>query len=96
MKWILRILAAPIIIMLALSITLCGFLLKTSAFVFGLLGTVCGLLGFIILLTGATINGVIVLIIAFLISPLGLPMLAAWFLGRLQSLRYFIQGKIYG
>lgn len=96
MKWIFRILAAPVVVLLTLLVSACALVLKVSAFVFGLLGTICGLLGIAILLTGATVNGVIVLIMAFLISPLGLPMLAAWMLGLLQNLRYAIQDKVYG
>ena len=84
------------VVLLTLFVSICALVLKISAFVFGLLGTICGLLGIAILLTGATVNGIIVLIIAFLISPLGLPMLAAWMLGLLQSLRYTIQDKVYG
>ena len=41
-------------------------------------------------------NGIILLVFAFLISPVGLPMIAAWLLGKIQGLRYFIQNKIYG
>lgn len=96
MKWILKILAAPVVAVLALFVMVCGLLLKISAYVFGMLGTICGLLGIVVLLTGATMNGIIVLTIALLISPLGLPMLAAWALGRLQGFRYFIQDKVYG
>ena len=41
-------------------------------------------------------NGIILLVIAFLVSPMGLPMAAAWLLGKLQALRYTIQDWIYG
>lgn len=40
-------------------------------------------------------NGIIVLVFAFLISPFGLPMLAAWLLGKLQDLRYALQDWLY-
>lgn len=96
MKWVFRILAAPVVVLLGLFVSACALLLKISAYVFGLLGTICGLLGIVILLTGATMNGIIVLTIAFLICPLGLPMLAAWLLGRLQTMRYTIQERVYG
>ena len=36
------------------------------------------------------------LVIAFLISPYGLPMLATWLLAKLHVLRYAIQDRIYG
>jgi len=96
MKWLLRILLAPVMISLALFANICALLLKISAYVFGLLGTILGLLGIVVLLTGKTANGIIVLVLAFLVSPLGLPMLAAWLLGRIQSLRYVIQDRVYG
>ena len=37
----------------------------------------------------------ILLVIAFLISPMGLPTAAAWLLGKVQGLRYAIQDRIY-
>ena len=37
----------------------------------------------------------ILLVIAFLISPMGLPTAAAWLLGKFQSLRYAIQDRVY-
>ena len=44
----------------------------------------------------ALIFGVILLVIAFLVSPLGLPMAAAWLVGKVQDLRYAIQDAVYG
>ena len=37
----------------------------------------------------------ILLVIAFLISPMGLPTAVAWLLGKVQGLRYAIQDRIY-
>ena len=77
-------------------IWLCGLTLKLSAWVFGIIGTVLGILGLAILLLDSVTNGIIVLVIAFLASPLGLPMLAAWMIGQMQRFRYFVQDAIYG
>ena len=41
-------------------------------------------------------NGVILLVMAFLISPMGLPLAAIWLLGKVQSLKFAIQDKVYG
>ena len=41
-------------------------------------------------------NGIILLVIAFLVSPLGLPMAAVWLVGKVQDLRYAIQDAVYG
>ncbi len=38
----------------------------------------------------------IVLVIAFLLSPYGLPLAAIWLLGKVQDLKFAIQDKVYG
>ena len=48
-----------------------------SSFIFGLASTVVALLGIAVLVTYSPQNGIILLVIAFLVSPLGLPMPAA-------------------
>ncbi len=94
MKLILKTLAAPVVA-LALFIWICTGLLYCSAFLFGLAGTIVAILGVTVLVTYSPQNGIILLVIAFLISPMGLPM-AAWLLGYIQDLRYAIQDRIYG
>ena len=96
MRFLLKIVFAPAIALLAILIWLCGLTLKLSAWVFGIIGTVLGILGLVILLLDSVTNGIIVLVIAFLASPLGIPMLAAWMLGQMQRFRYFVQDAIYG
>ena len=96
MKFILKILFAPVIAALAVIIWIFAFVLKLSAWFFGILGTVFGILGFAILLLDSVVNGIIVLVFAFLVSPLGLPMLAAWLIGQIQRFRYFVQDAVYG
>ena len=96
MRVLLKIVFAPAISILAILIWLCGLTLKLSAWVFGIIGTVLGILGLAILLLDSVTNGIIVLAIAFLASPLGLPMLAAWMIGQMQRFRYFVQDAIYG
>ena len=95
MRFLLKIVFAPAIAILAVLIWLCGLTLKLSAWVFGIIGTVLGILGLAILLLDSVTNGIIVLVIAFLASPLGLPMLAAWMIGQMQRFRYFVQDEIY-
>ena len=96
MKFLLKILFAPVIVMLALIVWLSALILRLSAWVFGIIGTIFGILGLAILILDSVTNGIIVLVFAFLVSPLGLPMLAAWAIGQIQRLRYFVQDAIYG
>ena len=54
------------------------------------------LLGVAVLITYSPQNGAILLVMAFLISPMGLPLAAIWLLGKVQSLKFAIQDWAYG
>ena len=96
MKFILKVLFAPIIAVLAVFIWLCALTLRMSAWALGIVSTILGILGLAVLLLVSVTNGIIVLVIAFLVSPVGLPMAAAWMIGQMQRFRYFVQDAIYG
>ena len=96
MKFLLKILFVPVIVILTLIIWTFALILRLSAWVFGIIGTIFGILGLAILLLDSVTNGIIVLVIAFLVSPVGLPMLAAWTIGQMQRFRYFVQDAVYG
>lgn len=96
MKFVLKILFAPVIAALVVLVSALALILNLSAWVFGIASTILGILGLAVLLLDNAANGGIVLVIAFLVSPIGLPMLAAWMLGQIQRFRYFIQDAVYG
>lgn len=89
MKLLLKKIFAPINFVLALLIWICAGILHCTAFLFGLAGCLVATLGITVLLTYSVQNGIILLVIALAISPLGLPMAAAWCLGQLQAFRHF-------
>ena len=96
MKFILKVLFAPIIAVLVGFIWLCALTLRMSALALGIVSTILGILGVAVLLLVSVTNGIIVLVIAFLVSPVGLPLAAAWMIGQMQRFRYFVQDAIYG
>ena len=96
MRILLKILAAPIIAVLAIFVWLCSGVLYISAWVFGIAGTLMGILAVYVFFTNTIVAGIIFTVLAVLVSPLGIPMFAAWLLGKLQDLRYFIQERVYG
>lgn len=53
-----------------------------------------GFLGLAVLITYSVQNGIILLVIAFLVSPFGLPMLAVRLLGFLQDANYTLRDFI--
>lgn len=88
MRLLLKILAAPVVVVLTVFVWICVLLLHISALALGLAGMVVGLLGLAVLVTYSVKNGVILLVFAFLLSPYGLPMLAVRVLGVVQNLNY--------
>lgn len=73
MRLILKILAAPLVVALTLFVWICTILLYCTGMVLGLAALVVALLGVAVLVTYSLQNGIILLVIAFLISPMGLP-----------------------
>ena len=96
LKCLLMIVTAPVIWVLTLFVWLCMGLIYISGLVLGLLSTVIALLGVAVLITYSPQNGAILLVMAFLISPMGLPLAAIWLLGKVQDLKYAIQDRVYG
>ncbi len=96
LKCLLMIVTAPVILVLTLFVWLCMGLIYISGLVLGLLSTVIALLGVAVIITYSPQNGVILLVIAFLISPMGLPLAAIWLLGKVQDLKFAIQDWVYG
>ena len=71
-------------------------LVYVSGLVLGLISMILALLGVAVLITYSPQNGFILLLMAFLISPMGLPLAAIWLLGKVQSLKFAIQDWVYG
>ena len=94
MKLLLKILAAPVVAVLTVFVWVCVLMLHISALILGLAGTVVALLGLAVLITYSVKNGIILLVIAFLLSPFGLPMLAVRVLGLLQNVNYALRDFI--
>ena len=88
MKAILKVLTFPIVLILDLFTWICVGLISCSAILFKLASAILAILAVAVLITYSVQNGLILLTLAFLVSPLGLPMIAVWLLGGLQ--------KIYG
>lgn len=86
MKLIIKILSTPVTLAIDLFTLVCIGLISFSAFFLRLASSVIALLGVTVLATYSPKNGLILLTIAFLVSPMGLPMIAVWVLGRLQSI----------
>ena len=85
MKLIFKILTAPVTLAIDLFNLVCIGLISFPAFFLRLASGIVGTLGILVLVTYSVKNGLILLTIAFLVSPMGLPMLAVWILSVLQG-----------
>lgn len=86
MKLIFKILTAPVTLAIDLFTLVCIGLISFSAFFLRLASGIVGILGILVLVTYSVKNGLILLTIAFLVSSMGLPMLAAHILTGLQRI----------
>ena len=91
MKWILKILTFPVVLLIDLLTLVCVGIISCAALPLRIVSGIIALLGTAVLVTYSPKNGMILLIIAFLFSPMGLPMLAVWILSILQSISQFIK-----
>ena len=96
LKLLLKILVAPVILALTLFVWICVGIVYVSGLVLGIISMVIALLGVAVLLTCSLQNGIILLVMAFLIIPFGLPLAAIWLLGKVQDLKFLIQDLVYG
>ena len=86
MKAILKVLTFPIVLIVDLFTWICVGLITCSAILFKLASAILAILAVAVLVTYSVQNGLILLTLAFLVSPLGLPMIAVWLLGGLQKI----------
>ena len=95
MKLILKILAWPVTLMIPALVWICAVVFSRAAPLFALASALISALALAVLLSGAAKNAAILALVAFLVSPLGLPMLAAKLLGGLVSVNNAMKNFIY-
>lgn len=96
MRILLKILVSPVILLLILLIWLCSSALYCSAYILGFICTVLSLAGLASLILYSVPYGLLLLLLAFLVSPFGFPMAAVLILAKLQDLRYMVQDWVFG
>ena len=84
MKAVLRLLTLPIRAVITVLIWICALLIRISGKILGLASSLLLLLGFAVL-SYSTKNSLMVFALAFLISPIGLPMIAVGMLSVLSK-----------
>ena len=88
---ILKILAAPVMVALSLLAAMVTFLFCVASAVCELGCIVLTLLSLILFIGGQTVGGIVFLVLAFLVSPFGVPAIAEWLVDKLHSAKFALR-----
>ena len=86
MRIILKILAAPFVVVLTVLWAVLVFLFCWAETILQIVSGLAGLLAIILFITGQTTGGIVFGVIAFLICPLGLPAIAKWLIDKIGDM----------
>ncbi len=96
MKTAIKILFAPIIALMWLAVKIGALITYISGLALGIASGIIAAISIVYMLTGTVRNGIIGLVIAYLLSPYGIPMFTIMLLGIIQRARVDLQNRIYG
>ena len=96
MRLIFKLLAFPFVLVTGLLYLVCKFLVIASGAVLGILSGIVFLASLVLFFTAGVWAGLAWLVIAFLISPYGLPMAAAWLVGMIGRANHALKDFIFG
>ena len=94
-KVLLGILMGPVVLALKLLVLFLTFVMAVSSTVLGVVSALLGLLAVLTCFALSWQNGLGMLVVAWLVSPLGIPLAAAWALGGLEKLEDWVVEKVY-
>lgn len=96
MRLIFKLLAFPFVLVTGLLYLVCKFLVIASGAVLGILSGIVFLASLVLFFTDGMWAGLAWLVIAFLISPYGLPMAAAWLVGMIGGANHALRDFVFG
>lgn len=94
MRIILKVIAAPFVLALTLIVAVLNFSVSLASWVFSILSLIAAVCGVFDLFQGDTAQGLYWLVVAFIVSPFGLPAVAGWLIDRLDDLNYSLKSFI--
>lgn len=95
MKILLKIIFAPVIFILWILIKMASIFTYVSGLALGVASGITAVISLIYLMTGSVSNAIVGLILAYLLSPYGLPLFVIMILGVIQNFKYKLQDGIY-
>lgn len=95
MKMAMKVLFAPIIALMWLAVKIGAAITYISGLALGIASGIIAFISIVYMLTGTVVNGLIGLVISYLLSPYGIPMFTIMLLGIIQRIRVNLQSYIY-
>lgn len=96
MRLIGKLLALPFVLITGILYLFCKFFVVISGAVLGILSGIVFLASLALFYTAGLWAGLAWLVIAFLISPYGLPMAAAWLVGMIGGANHALRDFVFG
>ncbi|NCB50267.1 MAG: hypothetical protein EOM54_00095 [Clostridia bacterium] len=96
MRIILKILAAPFVVVLTIFVAVITFLFCVAGAVCGVASIIVTLLAIVAFIAGQTTGGIACFVIAFLVSPFGILAIADWLIEKLHNLNFALRDFITG
>ena len=96
MKILLKILCAPVMLLVWIAIKIGAAIAYISGLALGIISGIIAVISIVYMFTGAMVNGLIGLVIAYLLSPYGIPMFTIMMLGVVNGIRENLKYVIYG
>ena len=94
-KLFLKIIFAPLWLLLTIFIGIFSMLIGIAAWIFCIVAIVLGIVGIFVMITETVKDGLLVLFLACLLSPWGIPMFATWVLSKFIFFREWLTAKVY-
>ena len=94
MRIILKIFAAPFVVVLTVSWAVLVFVFAWAETILNIISGIAVLLAIILFIIGQPTGGIVFAVIAFLISPVGLPAVAGWLIDKLGDLNEAVKDFI--
>lgn len=91
MRIIIKILLFPIVLALTLLVAFCRFFCLFSGMVLGIVAFLLFLLGIVVLFAGRVDGFIGFLVLAWLVSPYGLPLAASWLTERVSDFNHMLK-----
>ncbi len=95
MKTLLKIIFAPVIFILWILIKTVSIFTYISGLALGIVSGITAVISLVYFMTGSVSNAIAGLILAYLLSPFGIPLFVIMLLGAVQKFKYKLQDEIY-